>query len=161
LTSINNFQPDIIGFNTVSPLIYDTVACVALVRRSYRGLIVAGGPHASALPALTLKKISGLNGVIQGEGEEAIVRLADGNNPDQIPGVWWKRGPGSQPTAPSQVLQIENLDTLPFPAFDLLDMDFYTRPSTYPIAGHYLSSISLLTARGCSHNFEFCCESLT
>jgi len=161
LAVISDFKPDLIGFGTVSPLIYDTVVCVALVRQSYDGLIIAGGPHASALPALTLEKIPGLDGVIQGEGEEAIVSLANGDNPAEIPGLWWKSDADNQPASSCRSYQIADLDSLPFPAFDLLDMDFYTRPSTYPIAGYYLSSVSLLTARGCLQNCEFCCESLT
>jgi len=53
------------------------------------------------------------------------------------------------------------LDQLPFPALDLLDMAFYTKPSLNSIRGHYLSVAPLLTSRGCTNQCDFCTESLT
>lgn len=158
LEHLRRFNPDLVGLNTVSPLIYDTMECVALLRREYSGLMVAGGHHANALPELTLRKIKGLTGVIQGEGELALLRLADGNPPWQIPGLWRRTGHSFSHTPPQQ---ISDLDSLPFPAYHLLDMSFYTRPGVLTFRGRYLSSISMLTSRGCPKMCAFCSESST
>ena len=159
LNRIQDFRPDLIGLNTVSPLIYDTVECVNLIRASFPGPIVAGGHHATALPELTLLKIAGLDGVVEGEGEGPMVELAGGKNPGSIPGLWWKGEKGEiLQTDPSLNL---DLDHLPLPALDLLDMAFYTRPERYAIRGHYLSTLSLLTSRGCIRKCDFCTESMT
>ena len=88
----NVFEPDLIGFNTVSPLIHDTVKCASLIRKDYQGLMVAGGHHASALPQLTLERIPELNGVVTGEGEIVLNSLASGDDPSSIPGLWWEKG---------------------------------------------------------------------
>ena len=158
LERIRDFKPDLIGFNTVSPLIYDTVECIRLIRPLYTGILVAGGHHASALPELTLKRIPELSGVVEGEGEEVMVKLAGGCDPLKIPGLWWRKGEEILNSPPEQ---IKNLDLLPLPALDLLDMGFYCRPGRKIIRGHYLSAVSLLTSRGCSRRCSYCAESLT
>jgi len=158
LDKVNQFKPDLIGFNTVTPLIFDTVDCAALIRNEFKGPIIAGGHHATALPELTLTKIPELDGVIQGEGENAIRRLASGENPLTIGGVWWREGNKISGSPP---VQIDDLDNLPFPDMSLLDMDFYTRPSRTAIRAHYLSVASIITSRGCTQNCDFCAESLT
>ncbi len=159
LDHIKNFKPDLIGFNTVSPLIYDTVECAALVRKYFQGPVIAGGHHTTAMPELTLKKIPGIDAVVSGEGELAALKLAAGEEPSSIPGLWWRDG--GRIMHSSAPAQLGNLDDLPFPNLDLLDMKFYTRPGTIAIRGHYLSTVTMLTSRGCNRRCEFCAESMT
>ena len=158
LDMVRRFSPDAVGLGTVSPLIGDTVHCAARLREAFDGLLLAGGHHASALPQLTLEKIPELDAVVEGEGEEALLRLAAGEPAERIPGVW-RRNPDGTGALPSR--QIENLDDLPFPALSLFDLSFYTRRGTNMIRGHHLSTLSLLTSRGCSRRCPFCTESLT
>ncbi len=158
MEGIRRFQPDLIGLNTLSPVIHDTAECVRLIRSIYAGPMVAGGHHATALPELTLLRIPGLDGVVEGEGEIAMAKLADGADPVTVPGVWWKGKEGPVTRPPSS--QIETLDSLPFPALDLLDMAFYMKPSLSYIRGYYLATVPVLTARGCVYRCDFCSESL-
>jgi len=158
LDHVEDFQPDLIGLNTVSPVIYDTVECVELIRTVWAGPMIAGGHHATALPELTLSRIKGLSGVISGEGEIAMAKLAAGQTPETIPGIWWRRNDHFVHT-PAE--QINDLDQLPLPALDLVDMDFYTKRSVYSINGCYRSVLCMLTSRGCYNKCSFCSESLT
>jgi len=80
-----SFKPDVIGFNTVSPLIYDTVECVSLIRPLFSGFMIAGGHHTTALPEESLRKIKGLNGVVAGEGEQSLVQFAEGGTRTTFP----------------------------------------------------------------------------
>lgn len=160
LGSIRDFRPDIVGLNTLSPLIHDAVECITLIRSNYKGTIVAGGYHATALPELTLRKIPGLNGIITGEGERVLARLADGEPPADLPGVWWRNEETIQPPV-APAAQIENLDSLCLPALDLMDMEFYTQRSNGVIRGHNLRAATLVTSRGCYRRCCFCAESLT
>lgn len=155
---IKSFCPDIVGLNSISPVIYDTVECIKRIRESYRGVLIAGGHHASALPEITLRRIEGLDGVIQGEGEVAFAKLAAGEKPAAIAGMWWKNGNSQIHMSPPE--QIRDLDILPFPDLNLLDMAFYTRPTLLSIRGHYLSTLSILTSRGCRYSCSFCTEPL-
>ena len=158
LQKIADYKPDLIGFNTVSPLIFDTVECAALIRQQYDGLLVAGGHHATAMPELTLQKIPELNGLIQGEGEIVLTRLANGEDPSVIPGVWWNSSGVVAGSAPEQLAE---LDSLPLPTLDLMDMDFYTTPNRKAIRFQQLSVVSMITSRGCLNNCDFCTENLT
>jgi len=157
--TVRAFRPDVIGFQTVSPIIYDTLECVALLRPLFPGIMIAGGHHCTALPEITLRRVDGLNGVVAGEGEHALVRFAGGEDPRRIPGFWWRAGDGEIHHTPP--VQVKTLDDLPFPDYSLLDSRFYLRKNHRAIRGFFLSSFSLITSRGCLRRCEFCSESLT
>ncbi|MBN1439763.1 MAG: B12-binding domain-containing radical SAM protein [Anaerolineales bacterium] len=161
LARIAGFRPDWVGLSTITPLIHDTVHCAGLIRKEgFRGEIWAGGYHATALPELTLRKIPELDGVVAGEGEEVLSKLADGTDPAALPGVWRRDGSGVRPgNAPKA--QVADLDGLALPAFDLMDMGFYTERTAYTVRGHNLRAVTLITSRGCEFRCRFCAESLT
>lgn len=159
IAKVLSFRPDVIGFNTVSPLIYDTVECVSLIRPLFPGFMIAGGHHVTALPEESLRKIKGLNGIVAGEGEQALVQFAEGRDPCHIPGFWWKSPGGTIHHTPP--VQIEPLDDLPFPDYSLLNSRFYLQKNHRTIRGFFLSSFSITTSRGCVRRCEFCSESLT
>jgi radical SAM superfamily enzyme YgiQ (UPF0313 family) len=161
LSRMARFQPDLIGLSTISPAIYDTVHCAALIRKAgFRGAIWAGGYHATCLPELTLQKIPELDGVVAGEGEEVLAKLADGAAPAALPGVW--RREGSEIRAPQiPQAQIATLDDMPLPAFDLMDMDFYTTRNDVTLRRYNVRASTLVTSRGCHYRCRFCAESLT
>jgi radical SAM superfamily enzyme YgiQ (UPF0313 family) len=156
LDTVNDFQPDIIGLNTVSPMIYDTVHCARIIRNIFSSMMLAGGHHATALPLLTLEKIPELDGVGIGEGEESLLELAGGKKPEEIRGFIWRKSPGKESFG-----RMEELDKLPFPDFSLFDTNFYTRRASSTIRGFHLSTLSMLGSRGCLHRCSFCTESLT
>ena len=160
LAEISSFKPDLIGLSTITQVIYDTVSCVRLIREHYEGIIITGGYHATALPELTLQKIPYLNGLITGEGEHSLPRIANGELPKDIPGLWWRNDEEIQaPSAPAQ--QIENLDSLGLPALDLMDMEYYSQRTNGVIRGHNLRAATLVSSRGCYRRCRFCAESVT
>jgi anaerobic magnesium-protoporphyrin IX monomethyl ester cyclase len=161
LEQVRRYRPDLIGLSTISPAIADTVHCAALLRRSdFRGALWAGGYHATALPALTLRKIPELDGVVAGEGEEVLAKLASGVPPETLPGVWSRNG-GAIRAPKTPRAQVAELDGLPLPALDLMDMGFYLERADYTIRGQSLRSATLITSRGCRFRCRFCAESLT
>lgn len=158
LDAVRRFAPEVVGMGTVTPLIADTLRCARRVREVFGGTLLAGGHHASALPSLTLDRIPELDYVVQGEGELVMRRIGAGEDPEGIPGLWRRTLAGNAGVTPQQ---IEDLDALPFPDLSLFDMPFYTQRGTNMIRGHFLSTVSLLTSRGCSRRCPFCTESLT
>ncbi|MBN1623402.1 MAG: B12-binding domain-containing radical SAM protein [Clostridia bacterium] len=156
-SEILSYEPDIIGFSTVSPLIYDTVESIDFVRTFYDRTIIAGGHHATAMPMEILSKIPGLDFVIAGEGELSLSELADGLQPEIIPGVF------TRTTDPKVFInsRIDDLDSLPYPDYSVFDMDFYTKANANTIRGHYLKTADVLSSRGCTNNCSFCSETLT
>ncbi len=156
-SEILSFKPDIIGFSTMSPSIYDTAECVEYIRNFYDGVIIAGGYQATAMPGLMLQKIPGLDYIAAGEGEYTMLSLADGADPSSIPGLFLKN------TNDSNFLgvHIKNLDDLPIPDYDLFDMDHYAGANPTTFKGFYIKSSNILSSRGCNNNCKFCSESLS
>jgi len=156
-SEILRFKPDIIGFSTISPVIYDTVECVKYIRGFFNGIIIAGGHHATAMPELTLKRISGLDFVVTGEAEYTTLSLANGNKPSNIPGLF------SRYTDASTFLnsRIKNLDELPFPEYEIFDMEYYSQSNRSTLRGFYLRTACVISSRGCPNNCKFCTESLS
>jgi anaerobic magnesium-protoporphyrin IX monomethyl ester cyclase len=127
--------------------------------------IVVGGPHASSAPESFLETESGIDYVIRGEGERSFVLLAralerEGNIRD-VPGLTYRLG-GEVRSNPITGF-ITDLDTLPLPAYHLLDMEKYFTlvargfPSRYSF--EYPGSereISMITSRGCPFHCVFC-----
>lgn len=116
----------------------------------------AGGPYPIALQEQCLSQCAHFDAVGTGEGEltvpEMIERLEAGQGLEGILGVAF-RGAAGIVKNPSRPL-IEDLDSLPFPARELLgEADHYLPPpGTYqrqPVT-------VLLTARGCDRKCLFC-----
>lgn len=156
-SEILKYNPDIIGFSTVSPLIYDTKECVHYIREFYKGIIVAGGHHATAMPLHTLERIPGLDYVCVGESEYTMLSLADGEKTSKIPGLF------SLKTANTNLktAQIKELDELPLPDYKIFDMGYYTQANQHAIRGFFLKTACMITSRGCFNSCSFCTESLT
>jgi radical SAM superfamily enzyme YgiQ (UPF0313 family) len=88
---------------------------------------------------------------IRGEGEETLFELVDGKKPPKILGLSYRedgRVVHNPPRPP-----IQDLDTLPQPAYHLLPMDRY-----HPALGSYkrLPAISMMATRGCPGRCTFC-----
>ncbi len=155
---IADFQPDCIGLNAVSPYIFDAVETVKLIRRKFSGKIVLGGHHPTAMPKLTLERISEIDAVFCGEGERGLCMFVEGREYKEIPGLAWMDDGDFHQNPTDQIL---DLDELPMPAIDLLDLDFYTFRNAWVIREFYLSVGTMMISRGCKNRCSFCTETLT
>lgn len=125
------------GFSTYSASYATTLSNAhAVRRRNPNAVLVAGGPHATALPEQVAS--DGFDVVVTGEGEVAIVQILQmverGEQPPRILG-------GTPP---------DPLDDLPYPAYDLVDLKSYHRQ----VAGE--ASLSVVSSRGCPFPCTFC-----
>ena len=118
--------------------------------------IILGGPHISAVPEMTMKRYDSFDIGVLGEGEETLIDLLDAlsNNAslNKVAGIIFRNGRQLIKTESRGFIQ--NLDTLPFPAWDLLlPFELYklsaTRFQDQPTA-------SLITSRGCFGKCTFC-----
>ena len=127
---------DVYGFSTYSVNYHITLALKDIAMRlNPEAITFAGGPHVTALPN---DCESNFDVIITGEAEtcflELIRRVLCGERPKGI-----FRG---EPIA--------NLDSLPFPDYELIDLPSYNRI----VEGS--SSTSLISSRGCPYNCSFC-----
>ena len=99
-------EPDVLGGTSTTPEIHLAQEVLRSAKAARPGLVtVLGGAHASALPEETLEATQGLDHVVVGEGELAMVDLVSSMPRERI----------------LRADPIKNLDDLPLPARDLVD----------------------------------------
>jgi radical SAM superfamily enzyme YgiQ (UPF0313 family) len=156
--SLKAMECDIVGIGGLSST-YKYVKWLAFVSRELKpGVpIVAGNMVSTSAPELLLKNTDVDIAVID-EGEETFKELVRGfgrsSSPDNINGIVFKDRGRMVRTPPRD--RIKDLDSLPFPAWDLFPMDIYLNNSTQSRASFGLRSINVSTVRGCPYDCVFC-----
>lgn len=118
-----------------------------------RALIIMGGPHATFCATHLLKNLPQLDAVVKGEGElvlaELLRKYSLGEDLPQLNGLETRAYP-----SPMNAPIVDDLDSLPFPAFDLVSMGSYqlaTHRKTLPTPFG-----SFITSRGCPYTCAYC-----
>ena len=159
IQSIKDFGADVVGISSFTPTASSALRLATKIKTENPGkMVLMGGPHATALPEDCLNK-SLADAVVYGEGEETlrhIVSLYDSGKQlaafpwEQVDGVYYRGKTGIANTKPRRFIQ--NLDDIPFPARDLVDMKDYS--------GYYLYKSQpqtlMIMSRGCPANCTFC-----
>lgn len=130
-------------------------------------LVVAGGPDPVSYADVYFD--AGVDVIGVGEGEETLVellRLCSGRQSlamlretddlAGVPGILFRRGDGATVTTPARP-KIKDLDTLPFPDRDSIDLEPYLRTWR---THHGYSSLSFITQRGCPYRCSWCSASV-
>ncbi len=121
-------------------------------------VIILGGVHVTALPEETMQRYPYFDFAVLGEGEKTLIELLSAlkfkKDIKNIQGIIYRNKNNELiKTLPQPLMQ--NLDELPFPAFDLL----YGYPDLYRPAilkFKHTPSIMLSTSRGCPYKCIFC-----
>ena len=158
IEEVKKFHPDMVGLTAVTPAIIKTVRLAMMIKDVLPDTtIVLGGPHFTALPEQTLLDHPVFDYGVIGEGEETfmdlIQALSSGRPPADVPGIAFHESGKIRVTTFRPA--IRSLDSLPFPAWDLLD----GFPGRYhPAVFKYkkLPSTHIISARGCPNNCIFC-----
>ena len=141
-----SFEPDLVGFSATTPQAYAAYKLLDSLRRnSHDVFTMIGGIHASVFP----QEASGhADCVVVGEGEYALLEiinlLANGKKPDKI----------------IQGKTVEDLDSLPSPAYNLMNLDLYIHHKVGFVPK--LSEIPVMrfvSQRGCPFRCVFCFNS--
>jgi radical SAM superfamily enzyme YgiQ (UPF0313 family) len=154
------FGADIVGLGCLTPSGHVIPALTKSVRDGLpRALIVLGGPHVSASGVKALEGTAA-DAAVPGEGERALESIIearfDGDGDFRgIPGLFWRDAHGEVITNPGVTPHIQDLDSLPFPAYDLIDLKPYWHAMALtPVS--YRRYISLMTSRGCPFHCNYC-----
>ncbi len=145
-------RPDLVGIHTKT-LTAPRAVAIAREVRAAGALAVAGGPDAATRAEAYLA--AGFDAVVPGEGEATLVELAnthrEGRPIDTVPGVVVRKGRRIVRGPPRPLLR--NLDDLPLPAWELVDMERYLR-SWERLTGERRAAV--LTSRGCPFDCSWC-----
>jgi len=160
-TYLKEKSPDLIGISSATPNFKGAVKIGKLAREVTSVPIVIGGVHASAVPELTLKENPDIfDIVVIGEGELTMLELCEalekGRGLDNIPGLGLRKNHSFYRTP--QRPFITDLDSIPFPARDLVNLNLY-RPQVHLYRGR--KSATMITSRGCPARCSFCATQVT
>jgi radical SAM superfamily enzyme YgiQ (UPF0313 family) len=140
---------DIYGITGVTPQFFYMKRIISILReRQPNCKIVVGGVHATVLPQHILAETEA-DACVVGEGEDTMLRIANGGNLKYLRGVITRNGT-LRPRAP-----LSNLDWLPFPDRCSVDYFSYMRPHTYKYLANKREG-SIITSRGCPYSCAYC-----
>jgi len=156
--SIIALKPRFIGFTSMTAHIYE---CGEMAGELHRNLpetpIIIGGIHISTLPIQTMQLFTSFDIGIVGEGENSVLELLEGiekgGDISNIAGLVIRTKEGIKLTPPRAL--IDDLDTLPLPAWHLLPDYIQTYQPTLSRKSR-LPSAYIVTSRGCPCQCSFC-----
>jgi anaerobic magnesium-protoporphyrin IX monomethyl ester cyclase len=121
-------------------------------------LTVVGGPHVTIVPKEFLEDAKNVDIAVVGEGECTMLDIAqcvEGRKQlNEIRGIAYRKN-GEIRVNPARAF-IRNLDELPYPAYDLVNMELYLNPKKIGYRSFRNRAISMITSRGCPFNCCFC-----
>ncbi len=163
---IRRRRPQVVGIGNRFSMHFAHAARTAqLVKEVDPGiLVVLGGNHASAIGDKVIQDHLEFDVCVQGEGEEVVpdllTALGEGRGLDEVPGIVYRKD-GQLKRNPRRPF-IQELDDLPFPAYDLVNMETYLHPERAgkdiwgPRPSSLPRSVSMVTTRGCPFSCTFC-----
>jgi len=157
---IQNRKPDIVGISgPFTCQIENSIKVSRLTKEvDSKILTVMGGPHVTLVPKEFLEGAKYVDVAVIGEGEYAMLEVAQAfegkKQLNEVLGIAYRRN-GAVVVNPSRPL-IEDLDVLPYPAYDLVDLEQYLSPKKIGYRSFQDRAISMITSRGCPFNCCFC-----
>ena len=163
IKKIGEFNCDVIGFSartTAMPFIKELAGWIDDDEQLSELPVGIGGYHPTLVPEECLS-VKGIDMVIIGEGEypwlEYMDSLRDGTSRTDIESIWFKVGADAHisPNSDDNTIiknpvrpLIEDLDTLPFPDFDLFDYENLDRSKNF--------TAMVMLSRGCLFSCTYC-----
>lgn len=122
---------------------------------------IVGGPHPTAVPDEVMEE-EGVTALVRGEGELVMNDLVDaldrGDDISDINGAWVRTDDGIVKNDVRPLIQ--DLDTLPFPDWDIWDRRHLDAPH-YKMFKEGITTIGAIeTSRGCPYSCPYCMSSL-
>jgi len=133
-------------FSQLAPIVHDLAALIR--KRLPHVTIVLGGVYPATQPELAA--LSEANYFIVGEGEVPMAEFVGGADPSRVQGMF---PTGEARTGCATARLVNDLDTLPWPDYDIPQIESYFALSQRAIAG---KTASVITSRGCPYDCEFC-----
>jgi len=157
---VSEFPPDVVGITATTIQIERAWLVARELGQMTEAPIVLGGSHPTVLAAESVQ-MPGVDAVVRGEGEQTWVelceRLENVGSLHGVAGVTYERD-GEIVHNPDRPM-MENVDTLPFPAYHLFQMERYSnlQPTLDDVKG---PSYPILSSRGCPYRCNYCAQIL-
>ena len=157
---IESRKPDILGIaGPFTCQIENSVKVSDLAKQVNPDILtLVGGPHVTTLPKRFLEEAKSVDIAVAGEGEYIMLEIAafvEGKKAlNEILGIAFRQN--GEVKVNGKRAFIKNLDDLPYPAYDLVNMEKYLDPQKIGYRSFRNRAISMVTSRGCPFNCCFC-----
>lgn len=158
---IEEYGPDAVGVSCIFSSQFPTVAeiCDEVKRLDPEIVTLTGGTHPSFMPERSLNMASGLDIIVMNEGEITLRNIIEatqnGGDWQKLKGIAYRSD--GEPTVNPQSEYIKDLDSIPFPARDLMPMDkYFSRDLPMGIISRNSPWANIITSRGCPARCAFC-----
>ncbi len=146
----------IVGITSTTPTFNAALKYAQKIKNRFPEIfVVLGGVHVTFMPYDALKH-EFVDAVCTGEGEytlrEVAERVERGKTLEGIKGLIYKEDGKIIDNGKREPIQ--DLDSLPFPAYDLMPLDRYT------VLGHRMEHFPMISSRGCPFGCRYCSSSL-
>ena len=153
--SVKSFEADVVGISMLTPTASSTEALGCFIKEKLPSVkVVFGNLHAS-LFAKDLINNGACDAVVHGEGEivfpKLVEALVNNGNVSKVHGITYKRG--DEIVSTEMCEPINDLDTLPYPAWDLFPWRAYT---FLPFVTVAKPCLAIMGSRGCPFRCKFC-----
>jgi radical SAM superfamily enzyme YgiQ (UPF0313 family) len=173
---------DVVGISSPTPLIQEAWRA-AQTAQAHGAITILGGPHLTLMPDESLQRAE-VDFVARGEAEETIVEFIQAITPllppfvrgsregwppsggeeggvAHIKGLSYRTPGGEIVHNPPRPLT-QNLDAIPFPAYQLFKIERYTnlQPLTDGLDRH-ARTYTIVTSRGCPYQCTYCSKPIT
>jgi len=154
---VRELEPDWVGISAITFESKGLHRAAAAVKEARPDLtVVAGGPHASIYTREVMQDPN-IDYAVLGEGDRSAVELSDalrsGGKVDGIDGLAWREG--DELRVRPQTRFVEELDDLPFPAWDLVDIPAYAKYERMSRIGTH-RYMGIFTTRACPYKCVYC-----
>ena len=151
---------DVVGFSAVTPSAKRTSIMASIVKEIRpKTTTIVGGVHPTVTGPDVLKQMPDVDIAVFGEGELTIIDLLEHlehkKSLDEVRGIAFRTDEQIVRTERREL--IKDLDTIPFPAHHLVDLDKYTPP---PGLFFEKPIIPMTSSRGCPYDCAFCADTV-
>jgi len=152
---ILEFKPDFFGIRCLTYLSATVYSICEYVKETLPScLVIVGGPHTQTNPDEIIKQPF-INYAVIGEGEITFSEIVSGRAPQEVKGIIYKENKRLIATAPRE--QIKDLDTVPFPAYHLINIEKYVNNQYVHAFFRAEKRIAqIFTSRGCPFQCIYC-----
>ncbi len=153
-----DLHPQFVGITCLTPGRKKALEVARMVRETDPDiLIVLGGAHPTIMYKQMLEQYDCVDLIVLGEGEQTYLKIVQGTPYDSIPGIAYRSDGNVVKTA--EKANVTNLDEIPFPAWNLVDLSRYRAWGNGTFNGINLAKfprVSVIFSRGCTGHCDFC-----
>lgn len=155
---IRTLKFDIVGIGGLTSVYKYVKWLASIIRANFPHIpIIVGNMVSTAHPELLLRN-SNVDIAVIDEGEvtikELVSAISKGQDLKEVKGLFYKDNGNIIETPPRE--RISDLDSLPFPSWDLFPMEIYLNNSTQDPSTCGLRTVSISSVRGCPYDCIFC-----